>query len=65
LRDEALAACAGWVSEDALTVRVCARETPYVADIRLRWAGDQVTYEFETNVGFGGTRRPALTGRAR
>lgn len=64
-REEALAACAAWTSGDALTVRVCARETPYVTDLRLRWDGDQVTVESEGNVGFGGTRRPALTGRGR
>jgi len=62
-RDEPLAASAAWTSEDTLVVKVCAYETPFYATHRLRFQGDQVTREFEINVGFGANRHPSLTGR--
>lgn len=62
---ESLAGAAAWTAEDTLTLLLCARETPYLATLRLRFDGDQVTFDAETNVGFGNTRRPSLVGKAR
>lgn len=62
--DEPVAASAAWAEDDTLVVKVCATETPYHATLRLRFTGDEVAREAETNVGFGPTKQAALTGRA-
>lgn len=62
--DEPLAASAAWMAEDTLVVKVCAYETPFYRTLRLRFADGQLTLDSEVNVGFGGTKRPQLIGRA-
>jgi hypothetical protein len=63
-RDERVAASGAWTAEDTYTARLCLHETPYVLTARLRFAGDEVTLERETNVSYGETKRPTLVGRA-
>lgn len=62
--DEPLAASSAWTSDDTLVVKVCAYETPFYSTLRLRFDGNTVTRESETNVGFGNTKQPPLIGRA-
>jgi len=62
--DQAIAGSAAWTSEDTLTVKVAATETPFYQTVRLRFQGQEVTREAEANVGFGQTRQPSLTGRS-
>ena len=38
--------------------------TPYYVTHKLRFEGDQVTYDAEANVGFRNTKQPQLVGRA-
>jgi CubicO group peptidase (beta-lactamase class C family) len=58
-----LAGNGAWSSDDTFTVRLCAFETPYVVTAKLRFADDQLTFDRETNVGFGATKPPSLVGR--
>lgn len=58
-----LAGNGAWSSDDTFTVRLCAFETPYVVTAKLRFADDQLTFDRETNVGFGATKPPSLLGR--
>ncbi len=62
--NEPLAACGAWTSDTTFEARICARETPYVAKVTLRFDGDQVTRELTMNVGFGGTQTSRQVGRA-
>ena len=60
----AAAATGGWTDGDTFTARVAFVETPFVATMRLKFGDNQVELATETNVGFGATRQPTLTGRA-
>ncbi|HAB15271.1 MAG TPA: serine hydrolase [Verrucomicrobiota bacterium] len=62
--NEPVAASAAWTSDDTLVVKVCAYETPFYSTTTLRFDGDQLVYDRETNVGFGSTKSPQLIGRA-
>jgi hypothetical protein len=64
LPEQPAAAAGAWTADDTFTAKVCFTETPFVATIRLKFTGDQVKYESEFNVGFGGPKEPALIGKA-
>jgi CubicO group peptidase (beta-lactamase class C family) len=63
LVDQPIAASAAWATEDTLVIKVCACETPFYTTVRLRFDGNTVIREAETNVGFGGTKQPRLVGQ--
>ncbi len=58
-----VAVSGAWAAEDVFTAKVCFNETPFVITLTLRFNGDSVEVDQETNVGFGSTRRPHLVGR--
>lgn len=58
------ASTGAWTDAETLTTRVAFVSTPFVATFRLKFTGDEVQLAAETNVGFGPTRLPPLTGRA-
>ncbi len=60
----AVAVSGAWASEDVFTAKVCFNETPFVMTLTMRFTGDAVEFDEETNVGSGSTRRPHLVGRA-
>lgn len=62
--DEPVAGRFAWSSDNTCVFKVCAVETPFQATYQLRFEGDQVSVESEANVGFGPTKRPAVTGKA-
>jgi CubicO group peptidase (beta-lactamase class C family) len=62
--DEPIAGTFAWASDDVCVVKSCACETPYHTTLTLKFDGDQVTLDSETNVAFGPTKRPQLIGRA-
>jgi CubicO group peptidase (beta-lactamase class C family) len=62
--DEPTAGTFAWSDDETCVVRLCAYETPYHTTLTLRFDGDQVKLDSETNVGFGPTKRPQLIGRA-
>lgn len=64
LPEEPLAASAAWTADDTLTVKVCARETPYQTTFTFRFTGNTVAVQAQTNVGFGNTKTAPLLGTA-
>jgi len=58
-----VAACGAWTANDTFTARLCFYETPYITTIRLKFSERELQYNAETNVGFGPTKEPQLTGR--
>jgi CubicO group peptidase (beta-lactamase class C family) len=58
-----LAARGAWIDDNTYVATVCLYETPFVRTTTYRFDGDKVTVERKTNVGFGPTTRPTLTGR--
>jgi len=64
LPEQPAAASAAWTADDTLTVRLCFYETPFVVTIRLKFTGNEVRLESESNVGFGPAKEAALVGKA-
>jgi hypothetical protein len=62
--EQPVAVSGAWTADDTFTAKVCLVETPFVTTIRLKFAGDEVRYETEMNVGFGPSKPTALVGKA-
>jgi CubicO group peptidase (beta-lactamase class C family) len=56
-------ASGAWTAKDTYRVQIVLYETPFCPAVTARFDGDQVTYQFEPNVGLGPAERPALSGR--
>jgi hypothetical protein len=63
LPEQPAAAAGGWAG-DTFTAKICFYETPFIATLRLKFAGDQLIFNSEMNVGFGPTKLPELVGSA-
>ncbi len=53
----------GWTNE-TFTAKICFYETPFIVTLRLKFSGNDVTLNSETNVGFGRTKQPELVGKS-
>ncbi|WP_395137627.1 serine hydrolase domain-containing protein [Armatimonas sp.] len=53
-----------WIANDTLALTVVAYETPYIHTLTCQFVGENITLARKTNVGFGPTESPALTGKA-
>ena len=62
--DEPIAGTFAWSDDNTLAIKLCAYETPFHTMLKLKLDGDQLTFDAETNVAFGATKRPQLIGRA-
>jgi len=62
--DEPTAATFAWPHDDTCAIKLCAYETPYETTLTLKFDGDQMTLDSESNVSFGPTKRPQLIGKA-
>ncbi len=58
-----IAAAGAWTSPDTYTAKICFRETPFVQTFQFQFAGDELKLDVESNVGFGATKQPTLTGK--
>ena len=56
---------AGATGDDTFTAKICFIETPFAVTIRLKYTGDELRYQAESNVGFGPTKEAALVGKAK
>jgi CubicO group peptidase (beta-lactamase class C family) len=63
--EQPVAAAGAWTADDTFTAKLCFTETPFVHTIRLKFAGDEVKFESDANVGFGATKTGPLTGTAK
>ncbi len=57
------AASGGWKGK-TFTMKLCFYETPFIVTNRFTVEEDTVTFESESNVGFGPTKFPSLKGTA-
>ena len=58
------AAIAGGWTNDKFTAKICFYETPFIVTVRLKFSGNDVTVNSESNVGFGSTKLPELVGKS-
>jgi CubicO group peptidase (beta-lactamase class C family) len=62
--EQPAAAAGAWTADDTFTAKVAFTETPFLVTLTLKFAGDQLHFESESNVGFGSTKPPRLIGKA-
>jgi len=62
--NEPAAATGAWAKDDTYVVKQVFYETPFYVTATLRFTGSEVSCAMETNVGFGGTKKPAVVGHA-
>lgn len=60
--DEPVAGTFAWNDDKTLVVKVCAYETPFHSTYKLKFDGDTVALDSETNVAFGPSRQETLVG---
>ncbi len=58
-----VAASAAWTDEKTYMIKLCFYETPFCPTITCTFDGDQLTYQFTSNVSFGPVERPQLIGK--
>ena len=64
LPEQPAAASGGWAGDDTFAARICFYETPFQVKLTLKFSGDEVRLETESNVGFGPTAQKPLVGKA-
>ena len=60
---EAVAASGAWTADGVYTARLCFYETPFIVTVKVKFSGNESQVDAETNVGFGPTKEPQLTGK--
>lgn len=60
---QAAAVAGAWTKDDTYKAVICLYETPFVLTTTFTFAGDELRVASESNVGFGATRGPELTGK--
>jgi hypothetical protein len=63
LSDQAAAVSGAWTSDDTYTAKICFYETPFIVTVGLKFTGDQLLFDSQSNVGFGSTKQPQLVGK--
>jgi len=63
LPEQPVAASGAWTANDTFTAKLCFYETPYIITVRLKFSGQELQWNAESNVSFGPTKDPQLTGR--
>jgi CubicO group peptidase (beta-lactamase class C family) len=64
LPEQPAAASGAWTGDDTYTARICFYETPFIVTLGLKFSGDQLLFDSQSNVGFGPTKQPQLVGKA-
>jgi CubicO group peptidase (beta-lactamase class C family) len=60
-----LAASGAWTEDGTFTAKLCFYETPFIVTVRLKFAGDEVRSDVESNVGFGRTKQAQVVGKTK
>jgi CubicO group peptidase (beta-lactamase class C family) len=63
LARQPMAASGAWLADDTFTAKLCFYETPFIVTVSLKFSGNELKYNAETNVGFGATRQAQLVGK--
>jgi CubicO group peptidase (beta-lactamase class C family) len=62
--EQPAAASGAWTSEDTFVAKLCFYETPFLIKLSLKFAGDELLFDSESNVAFGPTKQAQLVGKA-
>ena len=53
-----------WTEDGTYTAKLCFYETPFTMTLTLKFSGEELHFNAESNVGFGATKGPQLVGKA-
>ncbi len=62
--EQPMAASSAWTEAETFTAKLCFTTTPFTLTIRLKFSGDEVRYDSDSNVGFGPRKQAQLVGQA-
>lgn len=62
--EQPAAATGAWTSDDTFVAKFCFYETPYITTVRMKFTGNELALESESNVSFGATKEAKLVGKA-
>ena len=62
-REQPVGASGAWTANDTYTAKLCFYETPFTVTMALKFSGEQVFCDTASNVAFGPTEQPRLTGK--
>jgi CubicO group peptidase (beta-lactamase class C family) len=60
--EQPVAASGAWTGDDTFTVKLCFYESPFIVTLRLKFSGEELFLDSESNVAFGPTKQPQLVG---
>lgn len=63
--EQPVASSGAWTSDDEFTAKICFCETPFILTVRLKFVGEELRCDMESNVGFGQLKQPQLVGKAK
>ena len=64
LSEQPAAVSGAWTADDTYTAKICFYETPFIVTLSLKFSGDELHLNSQSNVGFGATKQPRLVGKA-
>lgn len=64
LSEQPAAVSGAWTADDTFKARICFYETPFIVTLSLKFNGDELLFDSQSNVGFGTTKPPQLVGKA-
>jgi CubicO group peptidase (beta-lactamase class C family) len=65
LPTQPVAVSGAWIGDDTFVAKLCFYETPFLFTARLKFSGDEVRCDVESNVGFWQLKQPQLVGKVR
>ncbi len=63
LAEQPAAVSGAWTDDDTFAAKICFYETPFILTLNLKFSGDELLFDSQSNVGFGATKQPQLVGK--
>jgi CubicO group peptidase (beta-lactamase class C family) len=57
------ATCGAWIDDQTYAAQICFYETPFIVTIRVKFTGEELECQWESNVAFGPREQPPLKGK--
>jgi CubicO group peptidase (beta-lactamase class C family) len=65
LPEQPAAVSGAWTDGDTFKAKICFFETPFIVTVSLKFSGDELLFDSQSNVGFGATKQQQLVGKAK
>jgi CubicO group peptidase (beta-lactamase class C family) len=63
LSEQPAAVSGAWTADDTFKAKICFYETPFIVTLSLKFSGDELRFDSQSNVGFGSTKQNQLIGK--